>query len=253
MRSFGSPILCCLSLLGAVLMGQPAEAASVTLRVMLWGPQAESPRRPDAPPVARYHPEHGDDFILDRSTPTPLLRFEDSQEVWVLQPQPGPRGDTIYRNDIGQPVLRATKLGGLTLFTVDNPDGAAAALGGEAGTLRPAPFMSPNLLFQRMYQASARASRAAQRVIPFLAIDDATPETATLLADTATVTAEAITKVSHQANGKIMLTRVVKVMLARGRKPDATLNQGALTVIYAPEVGMLGRPSSERIVRLIVK
>nr|QQZ52104.1 DUF4908 domain-containing protein [Phenylobacterium glaciei] len=45
-----------------------------------------------------------------------------------------PRGDIIYKNDLGEPVLRATRLGGLTLFTPDRPGGTAAAL---AGAVRP--------------------------------------------------------------------------------------------------------------------
>ena len=236
------------------MIAQPAAAGGVNLKVLMWGPHGEPPRHPDAPPVARYQPDRGEGFVLDQSGTQTLLRFEDNPEVWVLRAQPGPRGDTIYRNDVGQPVLRATKLGGLTLFTLDNPDGSAVAYDGEAGSLRPPAVMSASVLFQHMYQASARSSHAAQRVIPFISIDDATPETASLIADTATVTAEAITRVSRQANGRGALARVAKVLLAKGRKPDAQLNPtGALTVIYAPEAGFEGRPSSERIVHIIVK
>ncbi len=220
---------------------------------MLWGPHGEAPRQPEAPPVARYHPDAGEGFILDQSVSPPLLRFEDSPEVWVLRPQPGPRGDTIFRNDMGQPVLRATKLGGLTLFTIDHPDGSAVAFDGEAVSLRPPNYLTPNILFQRMYQASARSSHAAQRVIPFISVDDATPETSTLIADSATITAEAIARVSRMLNGRLALARIAKVLLAKGHKADATMSAGALTVIYAPDQGVEGRPSSERIVRIIVK
>src|SRR5438045_3198276 len=44
------------------------------------------------PPVARYVTEDGDVFTLDRTQPKPLLKFENSFEVWALQPQPAPRG-----------------------------------------------------------------------------------------------------------------------------------------------------------------
>ena len=240
-------------LLTALSISQPATAGGGSLGNILWGRHGDAPRRPEAPPVARYQPDAGQGFILDQSVSPPLLRFEDSQEVWVLRPQPGPRGDTIFRNDVGQPVLRATKLGGLTLFTVEHPDGSAVAYDGEAVSLRPPNYLTPNALFQRMFQASARSSHAAQKVIPFISVDDATPETATLIADSATVTAEAITRVSRMVNGKIALARVVKVLLAKGRKPDATMTAGALTVIYAPAAGVEGRPSSERIVQIIVK
>jgi hypothetical protein len=154
---------------------------------------------------------------------------------------------------MGQPMLRATKLGGLTLFTLDHPDGSAVAYEGEAASLRPPPIMSPNALFQRIYQASVRSGHAAQRVIPFATVEDATPETANLIADSATVTAEAISRVSHMANGRVALSRIGKVLLTRGRRADAQITAGALTVTYAPDQGVEGHPSSERIVHVITK
>ena len=243
-----STLVCVIAL---ALIARPACADSITLRIMLWGQQNQAQRRPDESPVARYQPDHGSGFILDRSVNPPLLRFEDSPEVWILQAQPGPRGDTIYRNDIGQPMLRATKLGGLTLFTDDNPDGEAAAYDGEAASLHVSGFMPPSILLQRVVQASLHSSRAAQRVIPFSTVDDATPETAALVADTATVTAEAIGRVARLANGRTTLTRVLKVLLAKGRRPDAHLQSGSLTVTYAPNSAAGLRPSSERILQVI--
>ena len=58
------------------------------------------------PPVARYLAGPGLSFIFDRSVVAPeaLLKFDDNPEVWVLQPSPAPRGDTIWRNDVGEPV-----------------------------------------------------------------------------------------------------------------------------------------------------
>ncbi len=236
---------------GLALAAAPAHAGTITLRIMLWGSQNDMPRRPEEPLVARYQPDHGASFVLDRSVNPPLLRFEDSSEVWILQAQPGPGGDTIFRNDVGQPVLRATKLGGLTLFTEDDPTGAAVAYDGEALSLKPSSFMPPGLFLQRVLQASARSSHAAQRMIPFFTIDDATPETAPLVADTAGTTAEAITRVSHQTNGRTLLARIVKVMLAKGGKPDARLDGGALIVTYTPGRTIGLHPSSERIMRAI--
>ena len=80
----------------------------------------------------------------------------------MLQPQPAPRGDIIYKNDLGQPVLRATRLGGLTVFTQERPSGAPAALVGDSNPLR-LPVLGPEALLQKLAQASARASRAARR------------------------------------------------------------------------------------------
>src|SRR3990167_365107 len=59
------------------------------------------------PQIACYISEDGRVFTLDRTHPAPLLKFEDNPEVWALAPNPAPRGDVIYKNDMGEPVLRA--------------------------------------------------------------------------------------------------------------------------------------------------
>jgi hypothetical protein len=49
---------------------------------------AAEARKAPAPPVARYVSETGDAFILDRAAPQPLMKFDNSSEVWVLSSQP---------------------------------------------------------------------------------------------------------------------------------------------------------------------
>ena len=196
--------------------------------------------------MARYTPDKGDAFVLDRSSGTPLLRFEDSPEIWVLQPQPGPRGDIIYKNDVGEPMLRYTRLGGVTLFTEDRPDGEAAAYTGEAGALRPSQILSPNALLQRLAQASARTSRAVQRLVVFDA-PDVTAQTAYLFADAAMVTADAVTTVGKRGDGRRAMTKLAKVLLVPGHKANASFSDGVLQVVIEASQGVAGRPSSRRI------
>jgi hypothetical protein len=105
-----------------------------------------------APAVARYVSEDGDGFVLDRTQPKPLLKFDNNPEVWALAPHPGPRGDTIYKNDLGEPVLRATRLGGVTVFTDQRPGGSAAALAGGGPALRLSP-LGPQALLERLADA----------------------------------------------------------------------------------------------------
>lgn len=209
-------------------------------------------RKAPAPPIARYVAETGDAFILDRAAPQPLMKFENSSEVWVLSSQPAPRGDTIYKNELGEPMLRASKLGGMTLFTRERPGGDAAALMGKASSIQPPSFISVNVLFQRLVQASARASRAAQHRVSFETVDDATPATSVLVADTATVTAEAFERMARDGD-RNLLARVTRVLLAEGHKPGANLKGGDLTVTYAPGKGLSGRPSSKRIIKIVNK
>ncbi len=232
--------LCC-----ALLAAGPAQAGG--LRESLFGLRPRDGRDAAAPPIARYVTEDGHVFTLDRSQPKPLLKFEDSFEVWALQPQMGPRGDTLYKNDLGEVLLRATHLGGITVFTDDQPSGEAAALAGPSNALKLA-IMGPQALGERLLQASARASRAARRLIPFEA--EATPASSALIADAALVTSEAVVRMSKRADARKLLDRIFKVRILEGHKAQAQLAQGVLDVTVAPPQGVAGRPSSDLIVRV---
>jgi hypothetical protein len=229
----------------------PALAQSAhTLRDALFNSRGVEGRRPPPPPVGRYVSESGQSFIFDRATAQPLLRFEDSAEVWVLSPQPAPRGDVIYKNEMGDMVLRATKLGGMTLFTGDRPGGAAAALAGQAASLQPPSVISIGALYRRLQQAADRASRAAQHIVGIETIQDARPETSVMVADSATVAAEAFERMARKGD-RSRLARITRILLAEGRKPGAMVKGDALTVTYAPGQGVAGRPSSERISKVV--
>ena len=221
-------------------LSQPAAAGPLG---SLFGRHPSDGRDIAAPPVARYVTEDGDVFTFDRTQSKALLKFDGSFEVWALQPQPAPRGDTIYKNDLGEPMLRATRLGGLTLFTIESPGGTAVALQGEAPPIRPPAILSPTALFQRLAQASAHASHVMQRLMEFDA-PDVTPESAYLIADAAAVTAEAIAGLDRKTREGLKLTRVVFVA---GHAPAAKFTDGVLQITVAPSRGVAGRPSSRRI------
>jgi hypothetical protein len=204
-------------LLAAAFSSLPALAAPVSLlreaypATHLVGEQAGQPL------TARYQMDEGGAFVFDRSTVKPLLKFDDHQEIWALQPAPGPRGDVIYRNDVGEPMVRATRLGGMTVFTPKRPEGAAAAFDGASPPLR-VPSLSPSALFRAFYQASLRTSRAAGHQIGFETKEDADPTTAAYFADAASVA--------------------------------SVLQKGVLTITIIANQGVFGRPSSRRIERV---
>jgi hypothetical protein len=229
----------------AAARGSVAQAAPESLREGLFGGRPSDGRTRTAPVVARYISEEGDVFIFDRTQSKPLLKFENSPEIWALQPQPAPRGDIIYKNDLGEPMLRATRLGGVTVFTDGRPGGSAAALAGGGAPLKLAP-MGPQALLERLAQASARASRAARRLITFDA--EATPGSSALIADAAMVSAEAVVRMTRRADGAKLLSRFSKVTLVEGKKPNAVVQQGVMRITVSTADGMAGRPSSERIV-----
>src|SRR5258706_3469671 len=212
------------ALLGALVCAGSAAAGPESLRDGLFGPRPSTDgRQLPGPQISRFVSEDGDVFILDLSQPHPLLKFDNSPEVWALRPQPGPRGDTIYKNDLGEPVLRATRLGGITVFTDDHPAGEAAAVAGAGAPLRLAP-LGPQALAERLLQASARASRAARRLIPFEA--EATPSSSALIADAAMVTSEAVVRMAKRADVHRLLGKILNVRLIARRQPQAQVGQG---------------------------
>ncbi len=227
-----------------------AAAEPASLREFLFGGGAKRGADVSLPAVARYESERGESFVLDRSGGRrAVIKFDDSSELWALTASPGPRGDVIYRNDMGEPVLRATRLGGLTLFTSDVPGGTAAAPLGVVQSLRPAQIYGPEALFQILLQAEARANRAAQHLVVFDAGDaNVSPGAEPLFADAFILTADAIVHVSsHGTPGRAAASRVAKVHFIQGADAAAVLIGRMVQVTVAPELGVAGRPSSQRI------
>jgi hypothetical protein len=123
---------------------------------------------------------------------------------------------------------------------------------GEAAALRPSIILTPAALLHGMAQASARASHAAQHLVVFDA-PDVTPQTASLVADAAAITAEAIGEMARDPVKRRLLAGLNKVVLAPGRKAQATLDHGVLKVAIVPPPSsglreeVVCRPSSRRI------
>jgi len=238
-------LTCGVGLLAAVLAQSAAAAPSPLHEAFMGGQLAD---RPTGPLTSRYQTDEGAVFILDRSSSMPLLKFEDDQEIWVLHPARGPHGDMIYRNDLGEEMLRATSLGGMTVFTVRRPAGSAAAFDGASPPLRLGP-LSATQLRDEFYQASVRATRYARHEIGFETGRDAEPKTAAALADAAHVASEAIVDISARPNGRLILTHIEDVVITEGAKPNAALQKGRLTITIVAKDGIFGRPSSRRIER----
>jgi hypothetical protein len=198
----------------------------------------------------RYQTDEGGVFILDRSTPKPLLKFEDDPEIWVLNASTGPHGDVIYRNDLGEEMLRATNLGGLTVFTLRRPAGSAAAFDGPTQPLHIG-AVGPLMLRDEFYQASFRASRFARHEIGFETGRDAEPGTSAAYADAAQVASEAIVDIAGLPNGRLLLTKFNDVQITQGGRPNAVLQKGKLVITIVAKDGVFGRPSSRRIARAV--
>jgi hypothetical protein len=235
----------------ALVLGAPAQAAPF-LNIAPFGDNRGAP----TPPVARYVAVQGSSFIFDRAGPgrQALLKFDDNPEVWVLQASPAPRGDTIYKNDAGEPVLRITRLGGVTLFTPQEPEGMPVALVGDADDLLPPPMMPMSALLQRVAQASLRVSRAAQHPVTFdVPGPSVTPASVPLFSDAFAVAADAIIRLGHRADARPFLARLDKVQFVTGAKPDVSVNGPVMTITVTVGKGFAGRPSSDRVVKAALK
>jgi hypothetical protein len=238
----------CAALAGVVAFAHAPPAAADGVDKLRDSLFRNRPGEVAGPPIACYVSEEGRVFVLDRTQPVPMLKFVDNPEVWALAPSPAPRGDVIYKNDLGEPVLRATRLGGFTLFTDQRPSGEAVSLTGGCAPLRLV-FLSPQALGERMLQASVRSGRAARRPIVFEA--EATPNSAALIADAAVVVTLAFLRLASRDGGRAVLSKVGKVQFAEGKKASASFANGVLRIIVSPSQGLAGRPSSERVVKVL--
>ena len=234
--------------LAACVAASGVRAEPASLRDFLFG--VSKTNETSLPMVARYQSGDGEGFVLDRSGGRrAVIKFDDNSELWALTASPGPRGDIIYRNDVGLAVLRATRLGGLTLFTQTDPGGTAAASIGAAATPKDPAVLGPEALFQVLVEASSKASRAAHHLIIFDAGDAlATPVTEPVFADAFILTADAIVRVSARgAAGHAACARVAKVHFIQGQDAAAQLVGRIVQITIAPDLGVAGRPSSQRI------
>jgi hypothetical protein len=250
MYAYAARLFAALTLVGAgVGFASPALALEhSSLGDFLFGPS-----RAAAPAVARYQVEMGGGgFVLDTAPGKPAyLKFEDSPEIWALRATAGPRGDVIYKNDMDEPVLRATRLGGITLFTPEQPDGMPAAFIGQAQAPRMPLDMGPEVLWNIFVQASARASRIAQHLVVFEGPQDITPATAPVFADAAIIASQAFARVGQGKSGRVLVARFAKVEFNAGKGPAAWARGQVVKITVCPDQGVAGRPSSERIANVI--
>lgn len=205
------------------------------------------PNRLGGPSVARYIAEGVAEFTLDRSTGRTMIIFDGGREVYVLYPQPAPRGDIIYKNDVGQPVLRITGLGGMIVFTDARPEGAPASLVGMGDPVDFQLTSSQRGLGARLELESRRIQQAAGRPIEIDAPDFGEFSSGPLVLEALRVTANAFEQLSASGAGRQALSKVDAVLVVEGNRPTARLEGGTLTLTVTPNWGAGGRPSSQLI------
>ena len=199
------------------------------------------------PSTGRYVSDGGQSFIFDRSGGRPLMRFEESTEIWALRPAPAPRGDVIYRNDAGDQVLRVTPEGGMTLYTAEYPGGVPVAMRGSAERLRPTP-MTVVQLASFLIRQSYLASRALGRIVEVEA-PDVGPGSEVATAEGIAIAVEAVVRMSRSEGMRDSVGQLRRILILPGERPNARFASGTLTITIAPQMGVAGRPSSSVVVR----
>ncbi len=207
-------------------------------------------RGPAGPPVAHYVAEGVAEFTFDQTGGPPLVQFQGSREILALTPQPAPRGDLIFKNDVGDPVLRFSRLGGLTVYTSAHPEGAPAALVGMATPIKLQGIQDAAELFGRERLVSRRISRVMQRDVE-VDVPDIGPESWTLVADVINLAADAFEKSADRIRHDQRLPHMDRLLVVEGDKPDVQVNYDTVQITVAPARGAAGRPSSVRIARTL--
>lgn len=200
------------------------------------------------PPTGRYVADSGEAFVLDRSGQRPLLRFDQRDETWVLRPTAAPRGDVIYRNDAGDQLLRVTPGGGMTVYTPRAPGGSPASLSGPGQSLTP-PTLGPALLWSLMARRSELISQALGRLVIVNLTGD---RSEALCVEALIVTTDAILRIARSPTARQTLNELRSITIIEGERASVTYVRGRLVVTVNPDDGMAGRPSSARVIQVLL-
>lgn len=200
------------------------------------------------PPPGRYVSEAGQGFVLDRSGVVTLLRFDRSTETWALRPSAAPRGDTLYRNDAGELVLRVTPGGGITVYTPRTPSGSPVSLEGPPVSLEP-PSIGPVELFRLMGRRSFMVTEALGRLVEINLVGE---ESEALCIEALIVTTDAVIRIARSPSARPFLDRLRSITIVEGPRASVTYSRGDLRVVVDPSRGIAGRPSSTRVIRAVL-
>ncbi|MGF1462282.1 MAG: DUF4908 domain-containing protein [Maricaulaceae bacterium] len=202
--------------------------------------------------AAAYVSEDGRlSLVLDWSGAQPLLRIGGSREVFALKPVPGPRGDTVFKSDAGQNILRASALGGLTLFP-DRPE-AAAPLERRG----PATRLSYAVLHQtppstQIAQALDAMRRSLGRPLTFDR-PASEPHTESFFADIAVIAELGLIQSERWDAAAAARARLTGIVVVRADSPRAYVRDDRLILAVDPAAGFAGRPSSTAIVQALIR
>lgn len=204
--------------------------------------------QPTAPAVALREPnarvlcrsDDGREFVVERQGSVARLKFTGSEEVLALRIIPGPRGDELFKTDTDDVVLRLTILGGITLYTTENPNGSPVVEQAGAEAIAPAARSAAGLQAAYDHFASELARAGAALKLHVSPEAGAFPEET---ADAALVAARGVRSVPA--------ANLTSLRIERGTAPAVEARGKTLVIQIAPELGYAGRPSAAAVKRAI--
>jgi len=186
------------------------------------------------------------DCLIDAETP--------AEEIYILTPLRGSRGDTIWRNARGQTMLRQSSYGGATIFQRGDLEGLAAAKSyGEDPPLALPPVTLARARFRARQATAIISARIGAPIVFDVEQTEADPAVdARVLGDAIARVAKGIDRVGSDATGaKVIASRIGRVVFRKGEKPALSFNGDVLDVNYNPVGDVEGRPSSATVARFL--
>jgi hypothetical protein len=225
---------------------QQATTKSVPAPAPRMGFTAAPSRASAPPPAAKYEDSVSQrSFVLDRSGDGPLLKFDDSPEVFALRATTAQRGDDFLRNDAGDLMLRVTEAGNVIAY-VGAKTGAPADIAGVAAPLD-APAMTGSLT-QRVKDAALTLGKMAGHDVTIFGAG-AFGDDEEWAADALMMTVMGVQRADKAAHGAVLALKSVRMI--KSAMPTTAFHDGELLLGVNPLEGYAGRPSSEAIAKAI--
>ena len=237
---------CMIGLAAACALAAPSASIGQSERLPLLDP-APLPRD------GVYRAGDNLEFSLDHSGQWVRLRFSGSDEIFYLSAEAAPLGVRVMKYDTGEPALRVTGWGGVTLYTPQDKTGIPVEYEDAAGKLDP-PTVAPGDAKRFAAGLAREVDARTDFAIGFAADWDELARSDTLRGLACEAMRNASYALEQSANGRARNTisdglHVVRVV--SGNRASAAVRRGVLTITIAPALGPAARPSSLEVSRTL--
>lgn len=219
-------------------------AGAPGLRAQISSPSLIAPQQ--IPRDGTYMVGDKTEFIIDHHGDQLRLRFSGSDEVFYLSSEAAPLGARVLKYDTGEPALRVTGWGGVTLYTAQEKTGAPAEYSDVVHNVDPLPVPAEGV--KRFAAGLAHElNSGGDLIIGFAADWDVLAQSAgirELVCDAMRNTTYALEQVTSGPARNAIADHLHVVHIVERDRPSAVLRGGVLTVTVAPKMGEAGRPSS---------